>query len=484
MTSSNDTSATPADIRNLPGPKGLPFIGNLHQVRVSRMHLVFEKWAERYGSLYRVRMGPANVVVVSHRATMQKILVQRPQTFRRTRTLESISQEMRLNGVFAIEGDAWRRQRKIVVNALNRQHIEDFFPRLVISTERLKRRWQRAADRGEEIDLCADLMRFTVDVTIGLAFGIDANTLETSGPVIQHHLDKVLPALHRRVNSPFPYWRYVRMPSDRALTRALDQLEKEVNAMVRAARQRMADNPEPRNFIEAIIAAVEEDGSAFTDAEIFANAGSMLLAGEDTTAYSVGWAVHYLIQHPEYLDRARREVDGVIAPAEAIETLEQTKQLAFVDAFNNETMRLKPVAPLNILEPVCDVELLGCRIPKGTTIIMLVRREATREGHFADALGFDPDRWLSRGAYSPHDQRAFLPFGAGPRLCPGRNIALTQIRMVLAMLVRNFDVHLAGTAVKEHLAFTMLPANLRVRLTRRPLEPRCNVTPQVDAPGT
>lgn len=467
MTLHQETTPTPVGIRDLPGPGGLPLIGNLHQIRFSRLHRDLEKWADRYGSIYRVRMGPSDVVVVSDRATIQKLLVQRPQAFRRTRAMESAATEMRLKGVFAAEGDDWRRQRRIVAAALNRAHLEDFFPRLVMTAERLRRRWRRAADQGASIDLCNDLMRFTVDVTVGLAFGIDANTLETPGPVIQRHLDRVFPTLHRRINAPFPYWRHMRMPSDRALDRALDSLEEEVNAMVRAARERMAEKPEPTNFIEAILAAVEEEGSGFTDAEIFANAGTLLLAGEDTTANSTGWAVYYFMRYPEHFDRARREVDGIIAPAEAVETLEQTKQLPFIDAFNNEAMRLKPVAPLHVLEPVSDVELMGCHVPRGTPIMMLVRREATRDEHFADAHRFDPERWLAKDKPSPHDPRAFLPFGGGPRLCPGRNIALTQIRTVLAMLVRNFDIHPAGAGVEERLAFTMFPANLRVRLVPR-----------------
>ncbi len=472
MTQMSNTVSQPSGIRDLPGPGGLPLIGNLHQIRFSRLHLDLETWADRYGPLFRIRFGPSDVVVVSDRATIQRLLVQRPQAFRRTRALESVATEMRLRGVFAAEGDDWKRQRRIVAAALNRAHLENFFPRLVTTAERLRRRWQRAADRGDAIDLCSDLMRFTVDVTISLAFGIDANTLETPGPVIQRHLDKVFPVLHRRVNAPFPYWRYLRMPSDRALDRALDGLEEEVNAMVRTARERMAAKPEPTNFIEAILAAVEEEGSGFTDAEILANAGTLLLAGEDTTANSTGWAVHYFLRHPEHFERARLEVDRVIAPAHTIETLEQTKQLPFIDAFNNESMRLKPVAPLHVLEPVSDVELMGCHVPRGTTIMMLVRREATREDHFANAGRFEPERWLAGDRPSPHDPRAFLPFGAGPRLCPGRNIALAQIRTVLAMLVRNFDIRPSGSGVEERLAFTMFPANLRVRLAPRPASDR------------
>ena len=463
-------------LRDLPGPRGLPVLGHLHRLRVDRLHLTLEDWAERYGPLFQIRMGPHRIAVVSDSAAIQRILVQRPQGFRRTRRLESVAAEMRLRGVFAAEGEDWRRQRRIVVAALNRAKLTDFFPKLAMTAARLQRRWEGAADRGEPVDLCRDLMRFTVDVTMQLAFGVDANTLETPGPAIQRHLDKVFPVLHRRTNAPFAYWRLFRLPSDRVLDRALAALEQEVEGMVRAARERMAADPErePADFLEAILAAVESEDSGFSDAEIFANAGTLLLAGEDTTANTLAWAMHYFTHYPDLFERARAEADALIAPAPAIEDLEQANALPFLDAFCNEVMRLKPVAPMHVAEPLADTELLGCLIPRGTPIMMLTRHIATREEHFGAAARFDPERWLATREDRegcPHDRRAFLPFGGGPRLCPGRSLALLEIRAVLAMLCRNFDLEPVGSGkeVREHLAFTMMPAGLRVRLRRRVL---------------
>ena len=462
-------------LRDLPGPRVLPVLGNLHRIRFDRLHLILEEWAEQYGAMYRIRIGPHRIAVISDRSAIQRILVQRPDGFRRTTMLESVASEMRLKGVFAAEGEDWRRQRRIVVAALNRAKLKDFFPTLAVTVGRLQRRWEEVADREEPVDLCRDLMRFTVDVTMQLAFGVDANTLETPGPVIQRHLDKVFPVLHRRVNAPFPWWRYIRLPSDRALEHALEALEREVGAMVRATRERMAAEPErrdaPSNFLEAILAAVEAEESRFSDAEIFANAGTLLLAGEDTTANSMAWTVHYFSKYPEHFDRVRHEVDDLVAPEPTVQSLEQTNGLPFLDAFCNEVMRLKPVAPLHVVEPVADVEVLGCLIPQGTPIMMLVRRMATRDENFGGGTRFDPDRWLVPPDERdfPHDRRAFVPFGAGPRLCPGRSLALLQIRTVLAMLSRNFDVEAApsGGDVDEHLAFTMMPAYLSLRLRRR-----------------
>ena len=122
----------------------------------------------------------------------------------------------------------------------------------------------------------------------------------------------------------------------------------------------------------------------------------------------------------------------MIAPARIIETIEQTESLAFLDAFCGEVMRLKPVAPIIALEPIADEDVLGCRIPGGTPVLLLTRHAATRGGGSAR---FDPER-----RPAPHEEAAFFPFGGGPRLCPGRNLALLEMRAVVAMLCRNFDV--------------------------------------------
>jgi len=304
-----------------------------------------------------------------------------------------------------------------------------------------------------------------------LAFSVDANTLETPGPVIQRHLNKVLPVLYRRSNAPFAWWRFFRLPADRALDRALEAIEREVGEMIRAARQRMAADPgrAPADFLEAMLAAVEEEGSGFCDAEVFANAGNLLLAGEDTTANSIAWAMHYFMLYPEMFERVRGEADALLAPAPALEDLEQANCLPVLDAFCNEVMRIKPVVPLHVAEPVTDIELLGCAIPKGTPIFMLLRHVATRETHFAGGDRFDPGRWLPESQPSPHDRRVFLPFGGGPRVCPGRALALLEIRAALAMLCRNFDLEpvMPASEIREHMALTMLPAGLKARLRRR-----------------
>lgn len=460
---------------DLDGPPGLPLLGNLLQLRFDSFHNSLEAWADQYGPLYRFRIGPRRLACISDPEVIKWMHRERPDRFRRTRAVQAATSEMRMKGVFSSEGEDWRRQRKIVAMALNTAHLKPFYPKLRTTVERLMGRWERAADAGQAVDLCRDLMRFTVDVTTQLAFGLDFNTLETDGPVIQRNLDKVFPILNVRVNAPFAYWRYFKLPRDRELDRALEAVKEEVDGIIRKVRERMAADPglfeAPTNFLEAMLAAKEAEGIGFSDDDVFANVCTLLLAGEDTTANTIAWTINYFLQFPEHFARARAEADGVLGDARIVRDLEQTHTMPFIEAFYSETMRLKPVAPLNAMEPIDDVELLGHVIPAGTVIMMLNRYIATREANFGHADRFDPERWMKtdEARDEPHDTTTFLPFGTGPRFCPGRNLALVQIRSVLAMLCRNFDVEPADRSarVEEKLAFTMMPTNLFVRLRRR-----------------
>ena len=463
---------------DLPGPYGPPLIGHLFQLGSKQSHLTLERWAKRYGPLFQIRLGRSRLVVVSDHGAIQHILEQRPKAFRRNHVVEDRFTEIGINGLFTAEGEDWRRQRRTVVAALSRTRLANFFPRLKITTARLQQRWQAAADENQVVDVAHDLTRFTVDVTMQLAFGVDPNTLETPGPVIQQHLEKIGPGLQRRFFTLFPYWRLVRLPADRELDRAVKVLEQEVDHIVRVTREHMAAHPdhEPTNFLEALLRIAEGEGSTLTltSADLLAYTSQLLLAGEDTTAYTISWVVHYLTKFPEALARIRREVDDIVAPAAALDALEQANHLPFLDSFCNEVMRLKPVAPHMALEALEDTEMLGCLIPKGTKLFVLLRYVATREEHFAGGDRFDPERWLPQpggNGIHPHHHQVFVPFGAGPRICPGRNLAMLELRAVVAMLCRNFDLEPVspGKEVKEKMAVVMRPDHFHLRLRRRSL---------------
>src|SRR6478672_11143788 len=98
--------------KQLPGPKGLPLLGNLLQLDLTRLHQVLEKWCNEFGTIYAFELGPKAVVVVAEPELIQNILRQRPTKFRRLGTIEPVFKEMGITGVFSAEGEQWKRQRR------------------------------------------------------------------------------------------------------------------------------------------------------------------------------------------------------------------------------------------------------------------------------------------------------------------------------------------------------------------------------------
>jgi cytochrome P450 len=461
-------------IRDLPGPRGLPLLGNALQIERERLHQQVEQWAREYGETYRFRIASREFVVISNPGTVAAVLRDRPDGFQRGAKLNTAARSLGFNGLFTINGDEWRRHRPMVLRGLDPTHIKAFHPTLVKVTQRFERRWRQAADEGRAIDLQADLMRYTVDVTAGLAFGTDINTVESDDEVIQKHLDKLLPALAKRVLSPLPRWLTRR---DRAVEADLAAVHGAVNGFIAAARQRLADEPElrerPRNLIEAMIAERDRPGSELSDEDVSGNMLTMLLAGEDTTANTLAWMIWLLHRHPEAARRAAQEVRRVLGN-QSHPTHEQLGGLDFVEACAHETMRLKPVAPLLIQEAVRDTVVDGVAVPAGTPVMCLMRPAAVDAAHFPDPQAFRPERWLAgdgpaRAAGSA--KRVAMPFGAGPRTCPGRYLALSEMKMVAAMLLGAFEIADVSTPdrteVQERLAFTMSPVGLRLQLRTR-----------------
>jgi cytochrome P450 len=135
-------------------------------------------------------------------------------------------------------------------------------------------------------------------------------------------------------------------------------------------------------------------------------------------------------------------------------------------------MRLKPVAPLLIVETIRDTVVAGLHIPAGQIVMCLMRPPAVDERHFPDPQAFDPARWLDGAVKSAASaKRVAMPFGAGPRLCPGRYLAMLEMKMAIAMLVAGFDLESVGTEhggePRELMAFTMAPVGLRMKLRSR-----------------
>jgi cytochrome P450 len=467
------TPLTPArSIAALRGPRGLPYFGNVLQFRPSRMHLQLEDWARRYGTPYRLRLIGRDMLVIADAPNIAELLRARPWTFRRARPVQSVFREMGIAGVFSAEGETWERQRRLVMRAFDPARLKRYFPSLVTVTARLRRRWQKAAAAGEVLDIQMELMRYTVDVTAGLAFGADINTIEGGADVIQRHLENIFPMVNRRTTAPFAYWRHVKLPADRALERDLAAARDAVEGFIAQARARLAADPalreNPSNLIEALLAARDAPGSEFTDADVSGNVFTALLAGEDTTANTLAWLCHYLCEEPATQDALHAETVAALGARQQVEAFEQLNALPYTEAATREAMRLRPVAPVLSFEALKDTEVGAFSLAAGDIVAALMRLPGMNPQLLDAPEQFRPQRWLSaEDARLSAAKKALMPFGGGPRFCPGRYLALAEIKMVATMLARNFRIAREPGVVGERYQLSMMPTGLRVRLEAR-----------------
>jgi cytochrome P450 len=458
-------------LADLPTPPGLPLLGQALALKPLQLARQLEDWGRDIGTPYRLKIGPRTLVVFDDAEAMQALLRSRPEGVRRNRNIQPVFAEMGINGVFSVEGEGWHAQRRLVMQALNPSHFRAFHPTLLAITERLHRRWAAAAEEGRTLEMTDELVRYTVDVTSALAFGEDPNTLERGSDTLQRHLAAIFPMVMKRVMAPWPYWRHVRLPADRRLERDLAAVHAHAHQTIARARQRLAqDRPaQPRHALEAMLMMAGRPEGGFDDATIVANVITLLLGGEDTTAHSLAWTMLFLTQDPLLQERLHGQARALVGNAPVCPHHEGIRQLDVFEALAFEALRLKPVVPtfgLGLLQPA----VLGdVALPAGSDLLFLSRPAMTSPRHYAEPLRYDPWRWLRPPGEALHDPRAFLQFGAGPRVCPGRHLATVELRLVLSMLLRHFRVELMCRPedVQEVTAFTMLPSRLPVRLHPR-----------------
>ena len=473
-------------VADLPCPPGIPLVGNALQINSTQFHLTLERWARAQGPIYRFRVGHRNIMVISDLELIGNLLRDRPDAIRRPSRDSRLIGELGSTGVFIAEGADWRKQRKLVMRALTPEMVRNFFPTLAAMTERLRLHWQAAIREGRRVDLLRDLRAYTLDVTMALAMGQDSNTLEHDDNPLQRDAEFVFNRIGRRLLMPFAYWRYFKLKADRHAEASAARIRDAVGGFIAQARARLAANPElrekPANLMDALVCARDEPESGFTDEMVVGNAITMVFAGEDTTSNTIAWLLDFVSRDAEVARRLAAEADAVLhADAEAgsgrvLRRFAALDKFSYLDAATNEAMRLKPVAPIMGMEPNHDMVVGDIIVEKGQLMIALLREAARLPAEFPEINAFRPERWLSASALpkKDHPTRKLFPFGGGQRLCPGRFLALAEIKMVVSMIMRNFAVapERGAPPVQELFTFTMNPSALPLTLTLRESPPQ------------
>lgn len=463
-------------IDNLPSPKGQLLMGNLKAFKTSNRHQVMEEWVKECGNLFSIRFAHKKFIVSANPIINTQILKKRPKTFMRFSKIDEIMNEMGIEGVFNVEGKQWEKHRKITAEALSAKNIKSFFPILEQMTLRLFDRWKNFNGKNV-LDVQKEMMAYTIDITTNIAFGYDVNTLKDEENEIQQHIERIFPMINERISAPFPLWRYIPAQKDKDLTTSLNTIETHILEIIEHTKEKLKQNPSqkenPANFLESLLVQQETEQN-FTDKEIYGNIFTLLLAGEDTTSNSISWMIFYLLQYPAVLEKITAEANEVLKDDLCITNYEQLQKLKYTEAVIHEVMRIKPVTPTLFMEALEDVTIENLEIKKGQTVMMQNKVPQTDEAYFGQADEFIPERWLVDKKEIPtsgchfhekHTPDVIKVFGGGPRFCPGKLLAIQELKMCISMIVKNFKLEFTEKpeSVKEVFSFTMAPENLKIK---------------------
>ncbi len=409
------------------------------------------------------------VTVLSDPAAIRHVLLDNAAGYRKDDLQRRVLAPGLGNGLLTAEGEEWRLQRRTLAPLFAPRHVAGFWPAMVEASERFTRRLARRPE-GRVTDMALEMTRVTLDVlertifTRGLARDPDAlgraitRFFEALGPVDPLDLFG-MPAWLPRIGR----WR---------ARPALRFFEEVVGELIEARRRLLASGePAPRDILTLLLEAADpETGKGLTDVEVRANIVTFIGAGHETTANALTWTLYLLSQAPDVRERVEAEVDAVLGEA-AMEP-GHLDRLVFTRAVLDEAMRLYPPVPYMSRTPVADDRIGGLKIPRGSYVAIvpfILHRHRTL---WEEPDAFVPERFLPENKGSI-DRFAYLPFGAGPRVCIGASFSIQEAMIVLAPLVRALRFELVeGHDVRPLHRVTLRPeGGLPMRIGKRRAAP-------------
>ena len=357
-------------LRIAPGPRGLPLLGHVVPFRRDVLGLLTGS-RERFGDVVRFRLGPMVLHLAAHPDAIRHVLQERMEIYdKETRSSGKIRGLTGL-GLLTASGDLWRRQRRLIQPGFRPAAVAGFVERMTEATAAMLERWEGHARERRPLDLASEMMRLTCTIAGRTLFGSDvsgdAEAVEEAMAVLLAH---TWCRLERTVDPPG----WLPAPGPRRFRKALAVIDGVVYRIIAERRARGEDHW-PDDLLTILLRARDEEtGRGMTDGQLRDEAVTLLLAGHETTANALAWAFHLLSRHPETMERLRAEVETVLG--ERAPEPGDLRSLPFTEQVLRESMRLYP--PIWALErrAVVEDELGGCRIPRGSTVVLSQQRLA------------------------------------------------------------------------------------------------------------
>lgn len=409
-----------------PGPPSFPVLGGLPWL-VDDFLGAMLRFRERYGDVVYVPMPRAEMFVLSHPEDIQAVLVGEHAHVMKdlvTRLLGRVVGQ----GLLTSEGDTWKRQRRIAAPSFQPRHVARYAEAMVENTRALAGRLPDRSVRDVHVDMMRITLEIVVDTMFGAETGRDLDTVrELVDTLLRSYSHEVL--TWRRLVPP-----RLRPDAHARIDDAIARLDAILYELIAARRQAGADGD---SLLDRLLRAQDDDGRRMSDQQLRDEVATVFLAGHETTALALSYALHSLAADPWVARQLVREVDEVLGGRPA--TVEDVPRLRLVDAVLREAMRLYPPAYAVGRELLDDRTIAGFSMPKGSQLLMaqwVVHRDPR---WYEEPERFLPWRWLD-GLAQRLPRFAYFPFGGGPRICVGNHFAMLEGVLVLATLMQTIEV--------------------------------------------
>ncbi|PIN13796.1 Cytochrome P450 CYP2 subfamily [Handroanthus impetiginosus] len=422
-----------------PGPKALPIIGHFHLLGKNPHHDLHHL-AKKYGPIIYLRFGFVHTIVISSPAAAELVLKTRDLVFAGRpyhQAAKHLSYDQK-NIVFSPYGTYWRNMRKLcTLELLSNLKINQFRPMRRTEIACLVSCLKQAAEQRETVDMSARVLALSGDMTCLMVFGrkfVDGD-LDEKGfkAVIEEALEvAALPNL----GDYFPFMGVLDL---QGLTRRMKELSKIFDGFLERiiddhARKR-EEKKEDQDFVDTMMRIMVLD---------------LLIGGMDTSAAAIEWALSELIRHPKVMQKLQKELEQVVGMDQTVEEPHLDK-LNYLNLVIKETLRVHPVVPLLIHETIEDCTIDRFHISKGSRVIVNVWSIGKDPKVWQDPEKFEPERFVGSNIDLRGQDFELIPFGSGRRGCPGMQLGLTVVRLVVAQLVHCFDWDLPNEMVANDL---------------------------------
>jgi cytochrome P450 len=398
--------------------------------------LVFEKYRRKLGPTFEFRFGGLHKTIVTADPDFLKyVLKDNNDNYHKSRIQVKRFVEFQGVGLTNCHGDYWLRQRKLLSMGFTRSRLAEMLPIQLGVLNDFMNDFDVAVSKGK-VDIHDQMVKFTLRSVGQSLFGsqLKHEELEKFAAAIA----EIQQFIVKKVVQPYlmPWYsisgqnkKYqdIRISADEIV---LDYVEK-----------RRQEPGKESDILQLILTTPYKDtGELMSDETVKIEILQLLVAGNETSTTATTWAFYMLAKHPEHLTTIRNEIETVFGD----QPIDYSKlhQLSFTIASLDEAMRIRPPFWMIDREAVNDDEYRGVKIPAGTTVVPYIYGVHHNPEVWKDPDKFDPGRF-DKAALEKTHAFAHIPFGGGPRVCIGQNMAKMQMLLVLSAIIRNYEIELS-----------------------------------------